>query len=94
MVSRAPMTQFVAALAMTLLAVGCSKTQTSAAAAATPPVPSGAATGAPTASLPEGDNPPDLFRAVKEQLGLALQPGKGPVELIVIDHIEKTPTEN
>lgn len=61
---------------------------------ATPPVPSGAAAGAPAASLPEGDNPPDIFRAVKEQLGLALQPRKGSVGLIVIDHIEKAPTEN
>jgi hypothetical protein len=39
MVSRAPIAQFVAALAMTLLAVGCNKTQTPAAAATTPPVP-------------------------------------------------------
>ncbi len=61
---------------------------------ATPPVPAGAAAGAPPASLPEVDDSPDLFRAVKEQLGLALQPRKGPVELIVIDHIEKTPIEN
>ena len=38
MVPRAPMTQFAAALAITLLAVGCSKTQTPA--AATPPAPS------------------------------------------------------
>jgi uncharacterized protein (TIGR03435 family) len=44
--------------------------------------------------LPEADTPADLFRAVKEQLGLTLEAKKGPVELIVIDHIEKTPTEN
>jgi uncharacterized protein (TIGR03435 family) len=59
-----------------------------------PPMPSGAACGGGPASLPEGDNLSDVFRAVKEQLGLALEPTKGPVERIVIDHVEKTPTEN
>lgn len=59
-----------------------------------PPMPSGAIDGAAPARLPEGDNLPDVFRAVKEQLGLELEPKKGPVELIVIDHVEKMPTEN
>ena len=59
-----------------------------------PPPPSGAAAGAAPTSLPEGETPPDIFRAVKDQLGLTLEAKKGPVELIVIDHIEKTPTEN
>jgi uncharacterized protein (TIGR03435 family) len=31
---------------------------------------------------------------VQSQLGLRLEPKKGPVELIVIDHMEKTPTDN
>jgi uncharacterized protein (TIGR03435 family) len=30
-----------------------------------------------------------LFRAVEEQLGLKLDKTKGPVEIVVIDHIEK-----
>jgi uncharacterized protein (TIGR03435 family) len=32
---------------------------------------------------------PDLVSAVKDQLGLKLQSGKGSVEIIVIDHIER-----
>jgi uncharacterized protein (TIGR03435 family) len=34
-----------------------------------------------------------LFDALQQQLGLKLESGKGPVEVIVIDHIEK-PSEN
>ena len=32
--------------------------------------------------------------AVQEQLGLKLEPAKVPLELLVIDHVEKIPTEN
>ncbi len=34
-----------------------------------------------------------IFTAVQEQLGLKLESGKGPVDILVIDHIEK-PSEN
>jgi uncharacterized protein (TIGR03435 family) len=40
------------------------------------------------------DNGPSLFTAVQEQLGLRLVAQKGPVDILVIDHAEKIPTEN
>ena len=40
-----------------------------------------------------GDSAPDLFTAIQEQLGLKLEPIRGPVDVLVIDHIER-PTEN
>jgi uncharacterized protein (TIGR03435 family) len=39
------------------------------------------------------DSAPSLFTALQEQLGLKLESTKGPVDVIVIDHIEK-PDEN
>lgn len=43
------------------------------------------------ASDPSGS--PFLFTAIQQQLGLKLESSKGPVEIIVIDHVEK-PSEN
>ena len=37
---------------------------------------------------------PSLMNAIQEQLGLRLTAKKGPVEFIVIDRAERTPTEN
>lgn len=45
----------------------------------------------PAASEVEG---PTIFNALQEQLGLKLQSKKASVEALVIDHIEKVPTEN
>jgi uncharacterized protein (TIGR03435 family) len=36
---------------------------------------------------------PDIFQAFQEQLGLRLVPAKGPVDVLVLDHIER-PSEN
>jgi uncharacterized protein (TIGR03435 family) len=46
------------------------------------------------ASDPGADPAPPLLSAVQDQLGLKLEAKKAAVDFIVIDHIEKTPTEN
>jgi uncharacterized protein (TIGR03435 family) len=37
---------------------------------------------------------PSIFSAVRDQLGLALEARKGPLEIIVVDHADKVPIEN
>jgi uncharacterized protein (TIGR03435 family) len=54
----------------------------------------GIAKGPGPADGPEVEAPPTIFAAMQSQLGLKLEAKKGPVEMIVVDKAEKTPTEN
>jgi uncharacterized protein (TIGR03435 family) len=56
-----------------------------------PPPPPGAENAVPAAS---DDGGPSIFAALQEQLGLKLEAKKGMVDVYVVDHVEKTPTEN
>jgi uncharacterized protein (TIGR03435 family) len=47
-----------------------------------------------TAQIPESAVGASLFSAIQEQLGLKLEARKAPVEILVVDHAEKVPTEN
>lgn len=56
-----------------------------------PPPPDGAG---PAASPADSGPLATIFTALPEQLGLRLEARKGPVELLVVDSVEKTPAEN
>lgn len=43
-------------------------------------------------SVPEGSSAPSIFTAVQEQLGLRLEPTKAPVQVLVVDRIERPST--
>jgi uncharacterized protein (TIGR03435 family) len=45
-----------------------------------------------TATGPE--SPPELRVALRQQLGLDLKPKKAPLNMLVVDRIDKTPSEN
>ena len=42
----------------------------------------------------ESDQDTSLFIAPLRDLGLRLQPEKGPVEMLIVDHAERKPVEN
>jgi uncharacterized protein (TIGR03435 family) len=56
-----------------------------------PPRPGTVDPGAPAAV--RTSDAPGIFQAIHEQTGLRLVPAKGPMDVLVIDHIER-PSEN
>ena len=42
----------------------------------------------------DGQDRPSLFTALREQLGFRLIAQRTPTDVVVIDHVERTPTEN
>jgi uncharacterized protein (TIGR03435 family) len=54
-----------------------------------------AARGVPEDTTPEvGPRGPTLQQALRDQLGLKLEAKKGPIDMLMVDHVEKVPTEN
>jgi bla regulator protein blaR1 len=52
----------------------------------------------PPSTSPETEPPPEplgtsFFRALKDQLGMKLEPAKLPVQILIVDHVER-PSEN
>jgi uncharacterized protein (TIGR03435 family) len=43
---------------------------------------------------PDTRSGPSLFTALEEQLGLKLETRRGPVDVVVIDHVDRSPTGN
>jgi uncharacterized protein (TIGR03435 family) len=61
---------------------------------ALPTAPPAAAAGGAGGGVPEAAEPTSSIFSAIQQLGLKLDARKAPIEIIVVDHHEKTPTEN
>jgi len=48
----------------------------------------------PTASATDDAFGPTIFGALRDQLGLRLEPKKGPANILVVDSAARRPTEN
>lgn len=59
-----------------------------------PPVPPGQSATLGEASTPEGSKSATLFPALEKQLGLKVESVRLDVDVLTIDNIERTPTEN
>ena len=46
-----------------------------------------------TQAIDDADGP-SIFDAVQDQLGLKIEKRKGPVQVLVVDSVDKKPTEN
>jgi len=57
--------------------------------------PGGGPEGGPRPEIhDESADAPSIFTALQEKLGLKLDSTKAPVDILIIDHVEKVPTEN
>ena len=43
---------------------------------------------------PDANSAPSIFTAIEQATGLLLKPARVPVEILVVDHVEKTATAN